>query len=307
MNRSKSITIIEVGPRDGFQNLADEIPTADKIRIVDLLADTGLKMIETSSFVHPKWIPQLKDAAEVFAGIHKKPGVSYSALIPNEKGLDRAIECGVGEVVFVVAASNSLNRANQNMTTEESLAYLEPIAQKSRRHGIRVRGIIAASFGCSYEGEVPIKQVIDIGKELRRMGAFEISLADSFGMAHPRQVRQVVSRFLREINDVSVGVHFHDTKGTGTANAYAAFEAGVNVFESSIAGLGGCPYALGAPGNVATESLVYMFHKMGIDSGIDLDKLLACAETVKEIVGWPPKTWSSERTRWNWKEASVPA
>ena len=281
---TKCVTIVEVGPRDGFQNLKQEIPTEDKVRIIDLLVDAGLKRIEASSFVHPRWIPQLKDAAEVFARIQKKPGVSYSALIPNEKGLDRAIESGVGEVVYVVCASDSLNRENFNKSTTESLAELSAIAEKAKQNAISLRGVIGGSFGCPFEGNVPVESIIEVAKEFQIMGICEISLADTIGIASPHQVRDMLSRLLMKINNIPISVHFHDTRGIGLANVYAAFEAGVTIFESSIFGLGGCPYAPGAPGNVATEGVVHMFHGMGVETGVDLDKLAKCAEVVSEII-----------------------
>jgi len=283
-SRPESVTILEVGPRDGFQNVEPEIPTEDKVRIIDLLVDAGLKRIETSSFVHPKWIPQLKDAAEVFAKVRKMPGVSYSALIPNEKGLDRAIENGVKEVVYVVSASDSTSRSVFNKSTSESLAELSSIAEKAKGSGVSLRGIIACSFGCPFEGEVSVERVIEVAKEFQKMGVFEISLADSIGIANPRQGREVISKFLREVSNVPVSVHFHNTRGIGLANVYSAFEAGVTIFESSIAGLGGDPLTPGAPGNVATEGVVDMFHKMGVRTGVDLDKLVKCAEIVRETI-----------------------
>jgi len=283
-SRPESVTILEVGPRDGFQNVEPEIPTEDKVRIIDLLVDAGLKRIETSSFVHPRWIPQLKDAAEVFAKVRKMPGVSYSALIPNEKGLDRAIENGVKEVVYVVSASDSTSRSVFNKSTSESLAELSSIAEKAKGNGVSLRGIIACSFGCPFEGEVSVERVIEVAKEFQKMGVFEISLADSIGIANPRQVREVISKFLREVSNVPVSVHFHNTRGIGLANVYSAFEAGVTIFESSIAGLGGDPLTPGAPGNVATEGVVDMFHKMGVRTGVDLDKLVKCAEIVEETI-----------------------
>lgn len=284
MINGEEAVLLEVGPRDGFQNVKVEIPTEDKVKIIDLLVNAGLKRIEVSSFVHPKWIPQLKDAEEVFAKIRKVAGVSYSALIPNEKGLDRAIASGVKEVVYVVSASESTSRKVFNKSTSEALAELFSLSAKAKSYGISLRGTIACCFGCSFEGEIPVEKVIEIGGEFRKAGVSMITLADSMGLAHPRQIKQVISKFLGEVSDLPISVHFHNTRGIGLVNVYSAFEAGITIFESSVAGLGGDPLTLGAPGNVATEEVVYMFHKMGIRTGVDLGKLLKCAEIVEETL-----------------------
>ena len=279
-----SVTIVEVGPRDGFQNVKREIPTGDKVKIIDLLSAAGLNCIEATSFTHPKWIPQLKDAAEVIRRITRRPGVVFSALIPNEKGLDRAIENGVEEVVFVISASEALNRENFNKSTSESLAELFTVAEKARRKGVRLRGTVAASFGCPFEGSVAMERVMEVAKAFQRAGASEVTLADTTGIAHPLQVRELLSRLLSELSHLPIALHFHDTRKIGLVNVYSAWQTGARIFESSIAGLGGCPYAPGAPGNVATESLVYMFHKMGVVTGVNLDRLLECAQITKELV-----------------------
>jgi len=284
VSTTEAVTILEVGPRDGFQNVKPEIPTEDKVRIIHLLVDAGLKRIEASSFVHPKLIPQLKDAAEVFAKIRKKRGVSYSALIPNAKGLDRAMEAGVREVVYVVSASDSVSRKVFNKGTSEALSELSSIAEEAKREEVSLRGSIACSFGSLVEGEVTVERVIEVAREFQKMCVFEISLADTFGIANPRRVRELFVEFLREVSNIPISVHFHDTKGIGLANVYAAFEAGVTIFESSIAGLGGDPLTPEAPGNVATEGVVSLFHKMGVRTGVDLDRLLNCAEVVKETL-----------------------
>lgn len=284
MINGEEAVLLEVGPRDGFQNVKVEIPTEDKVKIIDLLVNAGLKRIEVSSFVHPKWIPQLKDAEEVLAKIRKVAGVSYSALIPNEKGLDRAIASGVKEVVYVVSASESTSRKVFNKSTSEALAGLFSLSARAKSYGISLRGTIACCFGCSFEGEIPVEKVIEIGGEFRKAGVSMITLADSMGLAHPRQIKQVISKFLGEVSDLPISVHFHNTRGIGLANVYSAFEAGITIVESSVAGLGGDPLTPEAPGNVATEGVVSMFHKMGIRTGVDLDKLLKCAEIVKETL-----------------------
>ncbi|MDI6752842.1 MAG: hydroxymethylglutaryl-CoA lyase [Thermodesulfobacteriota bacterium] len=280
-----SVTVIEVGPRDGFQNVKVEVPTEEKVRIINLLSTSGLKRIEATSFTHPKWIPQLKDAAEVVRCLNRGPDVVFSALIPNEKGLDRAIENGVEEVVFVVSASDTLNRENFNKSTANSLAELADISQKAKRNGVRLRGAIAASFGCPFEGSVAVEKVIYVAKAFQKAGVGEVSLADTTGMAHPLQVRELLCRLFAEFSDLPLALHFHDTRRIGLVNVYSAWQVGARIFESSIAGLGGCPYAPGAPGNVATESLVYMFHRLGVETGIDLESLMECSRITKEVVG----------------------
>jgi len=279
-----SVTVIEVGPRDGFQNIKEEIPTEEKVRIINLLSTSGLKRIEATSFTHPKWILQLKDAAEVIRCINRGSDVVFSALIPNEKGLDRAIENSVEEVVFVVSASDALNRENFNKSTAESLAELAAISPKAKKNGVRLRGAIAASFGCPFEGSVAVERVIHVVKAFQKAEVCEVSLADTTGMAHPLQVRDLLCRLFAEFSDLPLALHFHDTLRMGLVNVYSAWQTGARIFESSIAGLGGCPYAPGAPGNVATESLVYMFHRMGVETGVDLERLMECSRITKEVV-----------------------
>jgi hydroxymethylglutaryl-CoA lyase len=281
---ANSVTIVEVGPRDGFQNIKHEIPTKDKVKIINLLSASGLKRIEATSFTHPKWIPQLKDSAEVVRQIARRPGVAFSALIPNEKGLDRAIENKVEEVIFVISASDALNRSNFNKSTAESLAELSALAQKAKSSGVQLRGAVAASFGCPMEGNVPLEKVVEVASAFRHAGAFEVMLADTTGMAHPLQVRELVAKVSSELSGFPLALHFHDTRGIGLVNVYSAWQAGARIFESSIAGLGGCPYAPGAPGNVATESVVYMFHRIGVETSVNLDRIVECAQITRETV-----------------------
>jgi len=283
------ITIKEVGPRDGFQNIADFIPTQEKVKIVDMLVDTGVSKVQVSSFVHPKWIPQLADAPEVFARINKKPGVEYNALIPNERGLDRAIQSGVKSVGWVISATDLHNKENLNMTTDESLAVLAPAVQKAKEHGITITGGVACAFGCPFEGDVPVEKVIKVVKTYRDLDLNTVSIADSIGIANPEQVKALFTTLLKEFSDLKFSVHLHDILGIGLANVYAAYEAGITSFDASIAGLGGCPYALHPGGNIATESLVNMFEKMGVDTGINLDKLLEVSRYVRSVVGESPR------------------
>jgi hydroxymethylglutaryl-CoA lyase len=285
----KEISIREVGPRDGFQNIVDFIPTEEKVKIVNMLVHSGVSRLEVSSFVHPKWIPQLADAAEVFARIDKRPGVEYSVLIPNARGLERAIECGVPEVEWVISATDGSNKENVNMTVDESLAVIAQAAEKAKAHGIRILGAVANSLGCPYEGDVPVEKVIKVVKAYTDLGIEDIIIADSIGMAGPEQVKTLLTRLLKEFPDAKFSVHLHDILGIGPVNAYAAYEAGVTNFDSSISGLGGCPYQIHPGGNIATEELVHMFDKMGVNSGIELNKLLETSRYVRSIVGENPR------------------
>ena len=283
------VTIREVGPRDGFQNILDFIPTEEKIKIVDMLVDCGVSQVEVTSFVHPKWIPQLADASEVFAGISKKPGVDYTVLIPNEKGLDRAIECGVKAVEWVISATDRSNMENLNMTVAESLAVLARAVHRARENGVRVEAVVANSFGCPYEGDVPLEKVIRLVRAYEELGINDIIIADSIGVANPEQVRTVLATLLDDSPGLNLSVHLHDILGIGLVNAYAAYEAGVTGFDSAIASLGGCPYQIHPGGNIATEKLVYMFEKMGVNTGISLDSLLDTSRYVRSVVGENPR------------------
>ena len=285
----KKVHITEVGPRDGFQNLADFIPTDEKVTIIDMLVDCGISRIEVSSFVHPKWIPQLADAAEVFGRIRQKPENTYAALIPNEKGLIRAIDSGVKEVEFVVHCTDRSNIENLNMTANESLAIMATVVQKAKEHGVDVIPVAANSFGCPYEGGVPAEKVLKLLRAFADLGVNRAVIADSTGIANPEQIKTLVTRLTGEIPDVTLSIHLHDILGIGLANAYAAYEGGVSGFESSISGLGGCPYSAHPGGNIATEELVYMFDRMGVKTGIDLNKLLATAQYVTQIIGHDPR------------------
>jgi len=273
MTCSKKVTILEVGPRDGFQNVSVQIPTDDKVRVVNELLDAGLTRIETSSFVHPKWIPQLKDAEEVFARVGKTAGVVLSALIPNERGLDRAIAAGVSEVCYVVAASETVSKMVFNKGVDEAMSLVPELARTAINAGVGFRVTIACAFGCGFEGPLPYERIYSIGKGLRDAGTSLITLADSMGISGPDAVAERVGRFMDDIGDYPVSVHFHDRLGIGLVNAYAAAKAGVRIIESSIAGLGGDPLTPGAVGNVSTEELAYLLQTMGFETGVDIDKL----------------------------------
>ena len=284
------IDIREVGPRDGFQNEPEVIPTAEKIRLIDLLARTGIPRLEVTSFVRADVIPQLADAAEVLAGIDVPDGVSRSVLIPNERGLDLALEQRdrFEEINVFLSASESHNRANVNRSIEESLVGLERVIARAREAGLRCEGMISVAFGCPYEGHVPPARVWDIAQRLIAAGAQEIGFGDTTGMANPAQVRGYFPQARAALGDeVELTAHFHNTRGQGLANVYAAYEAGIRSFESSFGELGGCPVPAGATGNVATEDVLSMLHEMGAETGVDLARLLEAARAAQDVLGRP--------------------
>jgi hydroxymethylglutaryl-CoA lyase len=290
------VSIREVGPRDGFQNEPEVIATERKIELIDALARTGLRRLEATSFVRADVIPQLADAAEVLAGIDVPARVSLSVLIPNERGLDAALELrerlpgrpAFDEVNVFMSASESHNRHNVNRSVAESLAGLERVLGRARAQGLRCEAVISASFGCPYEGRVAPERVLEIAARLRDAGAQEVGFGDTTGMANPLQVRDFFARAREALGrEVELTAHFHNTRGQGLANVLAALEAGVASFESSFGELGGCPVPAGATGNIASEDLVSMLHEMGIETGVDLDALLACARRAQEVLGRP--------------------
>jgi hydroxymethylglutaryl-CoA lyase len=285
-----AVRIREVGPRDGFQNEPEVIPTERKVELIDALARTGLRRVEVTSFVRADVIPQLADAAEVLAGIDVPAGVAVSVLIPNERGLDGALEQRerIDEINVFLSASETHNRKNVNRTIAESLAGLELVIGRAREAGLRCEGVISTSFGCPYEGHVSPERVLEIAGRLRDFGAQEVGFGDTTGMANPLQVREFFTLARERFgNELELTAHFHNTRGQGLANVLAALEAGVESFESSFGELGGCPVPAGATGNIASEDLVSMLHEMGIQTGIDLDALLACARRAQEILGRP--------------------
>jgi hydroxymethylglutaryl-CoA lyase len=284
MNLPKSVTIVEVGPRDGLQNEANFVPTEQKIELINRLSATGLKRIEITSFVHPKAIPQLQDSEEIVKRIERKPGVVYSTLVPNEKGLERVFAAGVEEIALFVSASETHNQKNVKMSISESLRGFRNIAEKALANGIRMRGYVVTAFGCPYEGRIPLEKVEFIVKEYQTLGVHEIALGDTTGMANPVQVTQMVERIKPHLAEAGLALHFHDTRGAALSNILAALQEGVTVFDGSIGGLGGCPYAPGASGNIATEDLVNMLEEMGIETGVNLEKLIQCAQYAREII-----------------------
>jgi hydroxymethylglutaryl-CoA lyase len=285
----EKVRIREVGPRDGFQNEPEVIETADKLRLIGLLADAGLKRIELTSLVRPDVVPQLADATDVLAAVAPRDGVSYSVLIPNRKGLERALDYRdrFQEANFFLSASETHNRRNVNRTIAESLADLAGTIGAARKAGIRCEGVISTSFGCPYEGEVPADRVFEIAGRLARFGCEEVAFGDTTGMANPRQVREFFTQARERGSGVELTAHFHNTRGQGLANVLAALEAGVTSFESSFGELGGCPVPPGSTGNISTEDLVSMLHEMGIETGVDLERLIEASRSAQEVLGRP--------------------
>jgi hydroxymethylglutaryl-CoA lyase len=279
------VTIVEVGPRDGLQNERASIPTEAKIRLVDDLAAAGLPVIECTAFVSPRWVPQMADAVAVAAGIARRTGTRYSALVPNLKGLDAARAAGFEEVAIFTAATDSFSRRNTNQSIEESFTGCHHVCRAAREAGLRVRGYLSTAFGCPYEGSVAVATVVALTERLLEMGVFEVSVSDTIGVARPNQVLEVVDGLTRRIGSLSqVALHFHDTRGTALANVYAALTAGVHTFDASAGGLGGCPYAPGASGNLATEDLVYMLDGLGVETGVSIDAVVTAGERLQPVI-----------------------
>lgn len=287
MSLPKQVRLVEVGPRDGLQNEKQPISIADKVRLVDDLSAAGLGHIEVGSFVSPKWVPQMAGSAEVFARIAQKPGVSYTALAPNLKGLEAAMAAGISEVAVFAAASEAFSQKNINCSIDESLARFAPLMEAARENGIRVRGYVSCVLGCPYEGEVDPAQVARVARELFAMGCYEVSLGDTIGTGTPGKTRQLIEIVSRAVPRDKLAGHFHDTYGQALANIYASLLEGICVFDSSVAGLGGCPYAKGASGNVASEDVLYMLDGLGIETGIDLEALIVAGQRISDVLGRP--------------------
>lgn len=283
----KKIIIKEVGPRDGLQNESVFVPTADKIAWINQMSHTGLSYLEVTSFVHPKWIPALADAVEVAGGIERVPGVTYAALVPNAKGLERALSARIDEVSVFLSASETHNLKNINKTRKETFPVLAETTRDALAAGKTVRGYVSTVFGCPYEGAVPVEEVIRVTDALLAMGVSEVSLGDTIGVAQPRQVQEVLEVLLQRFPADKLAMHFHDTRGMAMANVLISLEMGMTTFDSSLGGLGGCPYAPGASGNIATDDLLYMLHGLGMQTGIDEEKLLAAARFIQEKMGRP--------------------
>jgi hydroxymethylglutaryl-CoA lyase len=282
------VRIVEVGPRDGLQNEKAEVPTRVKLELIERLADAGLPAVEATAFVSPKWIPQMADHTEVLEGIRRKPGVSYPVLTPNLKGFQAAQAAGATEVAVFGAASESFSRKNINCSVAESLERFRPVAQAASAASIKVRGYISCVLGCPYEGEIAPLKVAEVAQALVEMGCYEISLGDTIGTGTPGKTRAMIEAVARRVPVAMLAGHYHDTYGQALANIYASLESGVATFDASVAGLGGCPYAKGASGNVATEDVVYMLDGLGIETGIDLGKLVDTGQWICGLIGKEP-------------------
>jgi hydroxymethylglutaryl-CoA lyase len=287
MNFPGHVKIVEVGPRDGLQNEAGNVPTAVKIELIERLAQAGLSVVEATAFVSPRWVPQMADHVAVMTGIHQRPGVSYTALVPNMKGFAAALAAGVREIAVFSSASETFSSRNTNCSITEGLARFGAVCMAAQTNGVRVRGYISCVLDCPYEGQIQPGRVADIAAELLNMGCYEVSLGDTIGMGTPGRTRNLVEVVTEKVPLENIAGHFHDTYGQALANAYAALECGVSVLDSSVAGLGGYPYAPGASGNVVSEDLLYMLDGMGIQTGVDMDKLIAAGNFICDFLGRP--------------------
>ena len=287
MSLPSHVRLVEVGPRDGLQNEAQPISVADKVRLVDALSAAGLSYIEVGSFVSPKWVPQMAGSAEVFAQIQRTPGVTYSALAPNLRGFEDALAAGVKEVAVFAAASEAFSQRNINCSISESLERFAPIMAAAKQHGISVRGYVSCVLGCPYEGQIAPEQVATVARELYAMGCYEVSLGDTIGTGTAGATRRLFEVVGAQVPREKLAGHFHDTYGQAIANIYASLLEGITAFDSSIAGLGGCPYAKGASGNVATEDVLYLLNGLGIETGIDLEALIGAGQQISKVLGRP--------------------
>jgi hydroxymethylglutaryl-CoA lyase len=290
MSLPRKVKIVEVGPRDGLQNEAGHVPAEVKIELIDRLAEAGLAAVEATAFVSPEWVPQMADNARVFAGIHRKPGVAYPVLVPNLKGFEAARAAGAAEIAVFGAASETFSRKNINCSIAQSLERFAPVLKAARANKMRVRGYISCAAGCPYEGEVKPQAVAALAEKLYKMGCYEISLGDTIGVGTPGRVRAMIEAVAKRVPIGRLAGHYHDTYGQALANIYASLEAGVRTFDSSVAGLGGCPYAKGATGNVATEDVVYMLDGLGIETGVDLMKVLETGRFICRALGREPSS-----------------
>lgn len=290
MRFPKKVKVVEVSPRDGLQNEETLIPTDIKIAFINHLTQTGLSVIEATSFVSPKWIPQLADGAEVFSKIKKKEGVSFPVLVPNVKGLENALSVGVKEIAVFTTASEQFAQKNTRATVAESMARIEEVISVAKEHQLRIRGYLSCVLGCPYEGEVAPEKTAKLAKQLIDLGCYEISLGDTIGVGTPFKTKTLLEKVSSVVPIEQLAVHFHDTYGQALANIYSALEEGVATIDSSVAGIGGCPYAKGASGNVATEDVVYMLNGMGIETGVDLKKLIQVGRFISDVIGQPPQS-----------------
>ncbi len=288
MHLPKHVKIVDVGPRDGLQNQPERVALETKIRLVEMLADAGLPVVEAGAFVSPTWVPQMADSAELMQRIVRKPGVSYPVLVPNMKGYEAAKAVGVDEIAIFGAASESFSQKNINCSINESLECFRPVAEAARADGIRVRGYISCVLGCPYEGAVAPEAVAIVARALDEMGCYEVSLGDTIGTGTPAKAQAMIAAVAQHIPVERLGAHFHDTYGQALANLLAVMQMGVAVIDTAVAGLGGCPYAKGASGNVATEDVIYMLDGLGVETGVDLDRLLAASRFISDAIGRAP-------------------
>ncbi len=287
-NLPRQVKLIEVGPRDGLQNEPQTIPVAVKIALIDRLTQAGFPNIEAASFVSPKWVPQMATSSEVMAGIQRKQGVIYSALVPNMKGFDAALAAGVNEIVIFGAASEAFSQKNINCSIAESIERFREVVQAAKDNGLRLRGAVSCALGCPYQGEVTPQATADVVARLRDLGCDEIDIADTIGVGTPRQVQAAIEQTAKEFPIERLSGHFHDTYGQALANIYASLEMGISIFHSSVAGLGGCPYAKGATGNVSTEDVLYLLNGLGIETGVDLDAVVEAGQYISGFLGRAP-------------------
>lgn len=294
--RGRRVTVVEVGPRDGLQNEKIDVSLDDRVTFVDMLSDAGLPVIEVGAFVNPKRVPQMADAELLFERIARRAGTRYTALVPNLAGLDRALAAGVSEIAIFAAASDSFSRANINQSVEESFATYRQVCERATARGLRIRAYLSTAFGCPYEGEVPVDRVASLAARLLDLGAFEVAVSDTIGVAHPAQVAVVVSAVTARMPLTAVALHFHDTRGTALANVLTALTLGVTTFDASAGGLGGCPYAPGASGNLATDDLIYMLDGLGVETGVSLDALSAASRFIAARLDHPlPSRYAQAR------------
>jgi hydroxymethylglutaryl-CoA lyase len=287
MTYPKRVRIVEVGPRDGLQNEKSTVPVETKVALINKLSDAGLQSIEAGAFVSPKWVPQMADTDKVYAAIEKKSGVSYPVLVPNAKGMEAAVAAGVKEIAVFAAASESFSQKNINCSIAESIERFTPVMEEAKKHGIEVRGYVSCVLGCPYEGEIKPEAVVKVAKALYDAGCYEISLGDTIGTGTPEKTRALLQAVKKEVPAAALAVHFHDTYGQALANILVALEEGIAVVDSAAGGLGGCPYAKGATGNVATEDVLYMLHGMGIDTGVSLEKVAEAGRYIADALQRP--------------------
>ena len=281
------VKIVEVGPRDGLQNEKEFVATEVKIELVNRLAKAGLQNVESASFVSPKWVPQMADGAAVMAGIERRPGTIYSALTPNLRGFEAALDAKVDEIVIFGAASEAFSQKNINCSIAESIARFEPVAKAAKEAGLRVRASISCALGCPYQGDVPVEAVVDVVQRMKALGCDEIDIADTIGVGTAGRTREVMAAVSKVFPRERLSGHFHDTYGQAVANIYASLQEGIEIFHASVAGLGGCPYAKGATGNVATEDVIFLLNGLGIETGVDLDQLVEIGDFISQTIGKP--------------------